>query len=61
VHARSGGGFTYAGPDELLAAAERMRNDGERAAASAAGRRYADARFGDAGALVERMRLLTAG
>jgi hypothetical protein len=61
VHAQAGGGFTFAGPDELLAAAERMRSEVERSAASAAGRRYADSRFGDAGALVGRVRMLTAG
>ena len=59
VHAQSGGGSTFGDPDELLAAATRMRSEGERSAASAAGRRYADARFGDPMALVERMRILT--
>lgn len=61
VHAQAGGGFTFAGPDELLAAAEKMRSEVERSAVSSTGRRYADARFGDAGALVGRLRVLTTG
>lgn len=58
VHARSGGGSTFGDPGELIVAAEKMRSEANRSAASDAGRRYADARFGDAGALVTRLRTL---
>jgi hypothetical protein len=58
VHAREGGGATFGDAGELVAAAAAMRNEGLRSAASAAGRRYADAHFGDAETLVERLRVL---
>ncbi len=58
VHAREGGGSTFGDPGELLAAAAAMRSEGHRSAASDAGRRYADQRFGDATALVKRLRPL---
>jgi len=58
VHAREGGGSTFGDPGDLLAAATEMRNEQKRSAASDAGRRYADQRFGDAGALVTRLRAL---
>ena len=47
VHAREGGGSTFGDPGELLAAAEGMRLEANRSAASSAGRHYADSRFGD--------------
>ncbi len=58
VHAHAGGGSTFGDPGELIGAAEKMRSEANRAAASTAGRRYADSRFGDPGALVTRMREL---
>jgi len=58
VHAHAGGGSTFGDPGELIGAAEKMRSEANRAAASAAGRRYADSHFGDPGALVTRMRML---
>ena len=57
-HAHAGGGSTFGDPGELIGAAEKMRSEANRAAASDAGRRYADSRFGDPGALAARMRLL---
>ncbi len=56
VHARQGGSSTFGDPGQLLAAVAEMRNEANRSAASDAGRRYADAHFGDAGALVTRLR-----
>jgi len=58
VHARAGGGSTFGDPGELIGAAEELRSEANHAAASHAGRRYADSRFGDPGALVTRMRML---
>ncbi len=58
VHAHAGGGSTFGDPGELIGAAEKMRSEANRAATSAAGRRYADSRFGDPSALVTRMRVL---
>ena len=42
VHARAGGGSTFGDPGELIVAAEKMRSEANRSAASDAGRRYAD-------------------
>ena len=58
MHARASGGSTFGDPAELLTAVGRLQNENERSAASDAGRRYADAWYGDAGALVERVRML---
>ena len=56
VHAREAGDTTFSDPDELLAGAGKMRVAANRSAASAAGRHYADSRFGDPLALVARVR-----
>lgn len=58
MHARAGGGSTFGDPAELITAVGQLRNDDDRSAASDAGRRYADAWYGDAAALVERVRML---
>ncbi len=58
VHALAGGGSTFGDPEDLIGAAARMQSAANRSAASVAGRRYADARFGDAGAPVTQLRAL---
>jgi hypothetical protein len=58
LHAHAGGGATFGDPAELIDAAARLQREDIRSAASDAGRRYADARYGNAAALVERMRVL---
>jgi hypothetical protein len=61
THARAGGGSTFGDPGELIAAVGDLQIERNRSAASEAGRRYADARYGDAGGVVERLRTLLAG
>jgi len=58
VHARASGGAVFFDERDLLSAARTFRDAANRSAASDAGRRYADARYGDAGALVTRVRAL---
>jgi hypothetical protein len=58
VHARASGGGAFFDERDLLSAARTFLDAGNRAAASEAGRRYADARYGDAGALVTRVKAL---
>ncbi len=60
VHARAGGGATFLDERDLIEAAGTFQDTGSRSAASDAGRCYADARYGDAGALVTRVRALLA-
>jgi hypothetical protein len=55
THARAGGGWTFGDPADLIAAVTALRDGDSRAVASEAGRRYADARYGDADAVVERV------
>jgi len=47
AHVARGGGATFSDPDELLAAATRLRDQDEHSAASSTGRAYADATHGD--------------
>jgi hypothetical protein len=58
THAHAGGGSTFGDPAELIAAADRLQGGDNRSAAAEKGQRYADARYGDASALVERVRVL---
>jgi hypothetical protein len=58
THAHAGGGSTFGDPAELIDAAAHLQDGDNRSAASDAGRRYADAQYGDAAALVERVRVL---
>jgi hypothetical protein len=60
VHARAGGGATFVDERGLLEAAGTFQDAANRSDASEAGRRYADARYGDAGATVTRVRALLA-
>ncbi len=55
VHARESGGGTFSDPGELVAAARIMQSESNRSAISDAGRRYADSRYGDPGAIVQRV------
>ena len=52
-HADAGGGMTFSGYRELLAAAAHLFDDSARAAMSACGRGYADAHYGDQLAFVD--------
>ena len=61
VHAQASGGFTFAGPRDLIAAVAALQPQEARAAASAAGRRYADSHHGDPGTLVTSLRSLVSG
>jgi hypothetical protein len=61
THARAGGGWTFGDPGELIAAVTTLRSGDTRSAVSDAGRRYADARFGDASTVVEQVRALLTG
>jgi hypothetical protein len=58
THARSSGGATFGDPGELVAAVTGLQSDRSRTAASQAGRRYADSRYGDPDALMQRVRAL---
>jgi hypothetical protein len=58
LHARAAGGSTFGDPGELVAAAAELRDERTRSAASDAGRLYADQHFGDAEAMVARVRAL---
>ena len=58
LHAHAGGGATFGDPGELIAAVTTLQDGASRSAASEAGRRYADARYGNAGAFVARVRAL---
>jgi len=60
AHARAGRGATFFDERDLLEAAGMFQDAGNRSAASDAGRRYADARYGDAAAVVTRVRALLA-
>ena len=61
LHAHAGGGATFGDPGELIAAVTTLLDEANRSAASEAGRRYADARYGNAGAFVDRVRALLTG
>jgi hypothetical protein len=58
VHAREGGGATFTDPAELIAAVGAFSSGPLRAVASDAGRRYADAAFGEPERLVGQIRAL---
>jgi hypothetical protein len=58
LHARAGGGATFGDPGELIASVTTLRDEAFRSAASETGRHYADARYGNAGAFVDRVRAL---
>ena len=58
LHAHAGGGATFGDPGELIAAVTTLQDGAHRSAASEAGLRYADARYGNAGAFVDRVRAL---
>ncbi|HEX3333945.1 MAG TPA: hypothetical protein VHS57_06365 [Acidimicrobiales bacterium] len=58
VHARAGGGFTFADAEELIEGVARMQDGAERSHVAAQGRRYADAAFGDPARLVADVRAL---
>jgi hypothetical protein len=58
LHAHAGGGATFGDPGELIAAITTLRDGASRSAASEAGRRYAEDRYGNAGAFVDRVRAL---
>lgn len=60
AHALAGGGATFADELELLEAVATFGSDTARSEASRRGRRYADAGYGDAGALVTRLKALLA-
>jgi hypothetical protein len=60
AHAGAGGGATFFDERDLLEATRMLLDADTRSAASAAGRRYADTRYGDAAAVVTRMRALLA-
>jgi hypothetical protein len=55
VHAHSGGGFTYASMGELVQGVDRMNDAPTRQGLSEAGRRYADATYGDPVVFTERV------
>ena len=62
AHASRGGGATFDDPWELVTAADALRGPSAHDAASASGRRYAQAAHGDSGAFVARVgSLLGAG
>jgi hypothetical protein len=52
-HADAGGGMTFSGYRELLAAVSHLFNDAARATMSSCGRSYADAHYGDQQAFVD--------
>jgi hypothetical protein len=52
-HADAGGGMTFSGYRELLAAVAHLSDESVRASMSSGGRRYADARYGDSKAFVD--------
>jgi hypothetical protein len=56
VHARASGGSTFANPQELIDAVAALRSEEARAAASTAGRRYAEGHYGDPNSLVTSLR-----
>ena len=58
THASAGGGWIFGDPGDLIAAVTALRRGDTRSAVSDAGRRYADARFGDASTVVEQVRAL---
>jgi hypothetical protein len=58
LHAHAGGGATFADPGELIAAVTTLQNGAYRSGVSEAGRRYADARYGNAAAFVDRVQAL---
>jgi hypothetical protein len=55
VHARSGGGYTYASMGELVQGVDRMNHAATRQALSEVGRRYADATYGDPAAFTRQV------
>jgi hypothetical protein len=52
-HADAGGGMTFSGYAELLAAVDHLSDESVRATMSSRGRSYADARYGDPNAFVD--------
>jgi hypothetical protein len=58
AHADAGGGLTFGDHRELLTCIARLSDDGVRAAMSAQGRHYADARYGDQQAFVDSVALV---
>jgi hypothetical protein len=60
LHARAGGGATFGDPGELIASVTTLQDEAYRSAASETGRHYADARYGNTEAFVDRVRALLA-
>ena len=55
AHADAGGGLTYSGVSELLAAVELLADDGTASDMADRGRRYAEEHYGDAARFVDRL------
>jgi hypothetical protein len=60
VHARASGGSTFANPQELIDAVGALQSEDAHAAASTAGRLYAEGRYADPNSLVASLRSVVA-